>query len=64
MHKEFISWLLGALFFVIGTFALYWIGIWISPYNHLSLLESWGVIMLGVLIKGGMEVYKTGVPKS
>ncbi len=55
MKNEFKDWLAGMLFFLFITASLYHINKWVSPYNYYSMLEWYGIVMLIVVIKTGLD---------
>ena len=57
MNESFRDWLFGAGVFFIAAFVLYIISMLVSPYKHLSFLESWGIIMMLVILRSGYIEY-------
>lgn len=57
MKDEFKNWNIGLLFILVISTIIYFISN-IFFTNPLSLLESWGIAMLGMTIFSGFGAYK------
>ena len=58
MNEERKDWIIGfGIFLVIATLVYMFSG-WISPYNHLSWLESFGVVMMFISLKTGIDTFR------
>jgi len=58
MNEERKDWLLGFTIFLFLSSVLYSISIWINPHNHISWLESFGLFMMIVSIKTGIDTFR------
>lgn len=57
MKEGMKNWIAGvSLFGVIATI-IYGIGVYINPYLHFSWLESFGLVMMGITLKTGIDTY-------
>jgi hypothetical protein len=59
MTNGFRDWIIGMTFFLILAWLLQFIGNIIIPYNHYSFLECWGIVMLFVTIKTGIDSWNS-----
>lgn len=57
MKQEMFNWLVGVGLFAGIATIIYIIGAQINPYAHFSWLESWGLVMLGITLKSGLDTY-------
>lgn len=55
MNSEFRDWLAGMFVFLVITATLYYFNKMIFPYNHYSMLEWYGIVMLIVVMKTGID---------
>lgn len=55
MNNEFKDWMGGMLIFILIAFGMYHLHKWILPNSYYSLLEWWGLVMMVVVIKTGMD---------
>ena len=55
------EYLLGLLAFTILTYGLFLGNVFVSPYNHFSLLEWVGIIGIGIIFKAGIDTYNQEV---
>lgn len=60
MKDSFRDWLVGTIIFALIALTVYMVGTVINPYNHLSLLECWGIFMLIVILRSGYLEYTNG----
>ena len=59
MTNGFKDWVLGMTFFLILAWILQFIGNRMFPYADYSLLECWGIVMLFVTIKTGIDSWNS-----
>ena len=57
MSEEFETWAFGVILFLIFTLILYFLGKVILLDSHYSFLECWGLIMMFVVIKSGIDTW-------
>jgi hypothetical protein len=55
MSSEFRNWLFGIMFFILITWLFYSFNALIFPSNHFNFLECFGILMIGVVIKTGID---------
>jgi len=63
MHNEFRDWIFGFLFFLIVTTTLYQLNKLLVPYSYFSWLEWYGIFMLFVTLKTGVDSYNENKEK-
>lgn len=61
MKKEMSDWVVGVVIFLIITTVIYGVGVWIHPYSHFSWLESFGLVMLCITLKSGLDTYNDSI---
>ncbi len=59
MNKEFKEWLLGVVLFIMITWIFYSFNALIFPLNHFNFLEWFGLIMIFVLLKTGLDSWNS-----
>jgi hypothetical protein len=59
MNKEFKDWLIGAVLFIMITWIFYSFNALIFPANHFNFLEWFGIIMIFVLVKTGIDSWNS-----
>lgn len=55
MNNEFTDWVIGVLFFLIVTTCLFYMNKFIIPHFQYSMLEWWGIVMMVIVIKTGID---------
>jgi hypothetical protein len=60
MNKEFKDWLIGAVLFIMITWIFYSFNALIFPATHFNFLEWFGIIMIFVLVKTGIDSWNSG----
>jgi len=59
MNKEFKEWSLGVFLFLLITFVLYSFNRFIFPELNLNLLEWFGILMIFVILKTGIDTFNS-----
>lgn len=59
MNKEFKEWSLGVFLFLLITFVLYSFNQLIFPELNLNFLEWFGILMIFVIIKTGIDTFNS-----
>jgi hypothetical protein len=57
MSRTFKFWILGVVFQWIFAVAIYYIGIYVNPDEHLSLLETWAITNIILVFIYGISIY-------
>lgn len=57
MNNELKEWSIGAFALFLITFTLYSINRFIFPANYYNLLEWFGIVMMLVILKTGVDSY-------
>lgn len=57
MKQEMFNWLVGVGLFAGIATIIYGIDSHFNPYTHFTWLESWGLVMLGITLKSGLDTY-------
>jgi hypothetical protein len=55
---EFKLWVIGVVIHWIFSILLWGLGVLINPTNHFSLLETWAIVMMFIVINFGIQTYK------
>jgi hypothetical protein len=55
MNNEFTDWVIGVLFFLIVTTCLFYMNKFLIPHSQYSMLEWWGIVMMAIVIKTGID---------
>lgn len=50
-------WIAGLFVMLFIVWIVYNISMNVSPNNHLSMLESWGLVAIVILLKSGIDIY-------
>lgn len=58
MSEFFRLWLLGVFMHWFFALVLYGIGVLINPIHHFSLLETWAIVMIFIVINYGIKIIK------
>lgn len=59
MNNEFKEWLMGIFVLFLMTFTAYSFNRFIFPVNYYSFLEWFAVLMIVVILKTGIDSYKS-----
>ena len=57
MSEEFKMWLIGISVVFVFAVLLYIIASVVSPQHHISLFESWGLVLTAVVLTTGLQGY-------
>lgn len=57
MNEERRDWVFGFLIFLFISTALWYINTLINPYTHFTWLEWYGIFMLFITLKTGIDTY-------
>ena len=58
MKNELKDWIAGFLFFLFATTCLYYTNKLIVPHNYFSWLEWFGIFMMCITLKTGIDTYE------
>lgn len=57
MKEEMQDWIVGVVIIFIISFIFYGLNVFFRPYSHFSWLESFGIVMLFITFKSGIDTY-------
>lgn len=57
MKQEMFNWCIGVGLFAFIATIIYSVGVTYFPYNHFTWLECWGLVMLAITMKSGIDSY-------
>lgn len=58
MKEEMKNWIAGVSLFVFIATIIYIVGVNINPYSHFTWLESFGLVMMGITLKTGLDTFQ------
>lgn len=56
MSEFFRLWLIGVFMHLFFAIILYGIGVLINPISHFSLLETWAIVMIFIIVNYGIKL--------